>query len=115
MNRRSTTMPKTVSSTEAKTQFGTLLRWASEKSDEVIVKFYGEPKAVIMPYQEYEAFLKLREKERRRQAWEAVEEIRRRVEARTPDLTREEAYRLAGFSEEVIQETIQKDQELAQA
>jgi prevent-host-death family protein len=108
-------MPKIVSSTEAKTQFGTLLKWASQENDEVIVKFYGEPKAVIMPYQEYEALLKLREKERRRQAWEAVEKIRRRIEASTPELSQEEAYRLAGFSEEVVQETLQKDQEFAQA
>jgi prevent-host-death family protein len=83
-------MPKTVSSTEAKAQFGTLLSWASEQNDEVIVKFYGEPKAVIMPYQEYEAFLKLRKQEQKRKVLAALDELRKEVRQQNPDLTLEE-------------------------
>lgn len=107
-------MPRTVSSTEAKTQFGTLLKWASEENDEVIVKFYGEPKAVIVPYQEYETFLKLRKQEQKRKALEALDELRKEMRRQNPELSQEEAYRLAGFGEEVIQNTLAKDEELAE-
>lgn len=106
-------MPKTVTSTEAKTQFGSLLKWMKEKKDEVIVKVYGEPTAVIMPYPEYEALLKLRKKEQVRKALAALDELRKEVQRQTPDLTAEEAYRMAGFSEEVIQETLAMDEKLA--
>ena len=108
-------MPRTISSSEAKSKFGEVLKWTTENNDEVIVKLYGEPKAVIMPYTEYTEVEKLRKREERRKAWETLEEIRKRVRAQNPDMTPEEAYRLAGFSEEVIQETLKKDKELAEA
>jgi prevent-host-death family protein len=108
-------MPKTVSSTEAKTQFGTLLKWASETNDEVIVKLYGEPRAVILPYHEYEELLKLRKQEQKRKVLAALDELRKEVRRQNPDLIAEEAYRLAGFGEEVIQNTLAKDKELAEA
>ena len=47
-------MPKTISSTEAQSQFGSILKWAKDNNDEVIVKLYGEPAVVLVPYAEYE-------------------------------------------------------------
>lgn len=107
-------MPKLVSSTEAKTRFGELLKWAEEHNDDVIVKLYGEPKAVIMSYAEYEEVSRLRQREERWKAWEALEGIRKRVRAQNLDLTEEEAYRRAGFSEDVIQETLKNDRQPAE-
>jgi prevent-host-death family protein len=97
-------MPKTVSSTEAKALFGTLLKWTAEQDDEVIVELYGKPMAVLMPYDEYEKIRQLREQERRRVALESLRALRARVQARNQDLSEAEAYRLAGFDERVIEE-----------
>src|SRR5688572_11191435 len=106
-------MPKTVSSSEAKSKFGEIVKWSAENKDEVIVKLYGEPTVVIMPYSEYEEVEKLRKREQRRKAWEALEKLRKEVQEKMPAISAEEAYRLAGFSEEVIQETLKADEELA--
>ena len=112
---RTVGMPKTVSSTEAKARFGALLKWADESNESVIVTRYGQPVAVIMSCAEYEEVLKLRKREQKRKALEALEALRDEARLRNPDLTAEEAYRLAGFSEEVIQETLQADEALAAA
>lgn len=49
----------------------------------------------------------------KRKFLKALNALRKKVQRRNPDLTAEEAYRLAGFSEEVIQETLRADAELA--
>lgn len=108
-------MPKTVSSTEAKSRFGELLKWAAESKDRVVVKLYGEPAAVIMSYTEYEEVERLRKREQKRKALEALEALRQEAARQNPDLTAEEAYRLAGFSEKVVRETLKADEELAAA
>lgn len=106
-------MPRTVSSSEAKARFGELVKWTTENQDKVIVKLYGEPAAVIMSYAEYEEVEKLRKRELKRKTLEALDALRQEARRQNPDLSAEEAYRLAGFSEEVIQETLQADDELA--
>lgn len=106
-------MPKTVTSSEAKSRFGELVKWTTENQDKVIVKLYGEPTAVIISYTEYEEVEKLRKREQKRKVLEALDALREEVRRQNPDLSDEEAYRLAGFSEEVIQDTLKTDQELA--
>lgn len=105
-------MPKTVSSSEAQNNFGAMLQWAEENQDEVVVERRGKPAGVLMGYEQYQEFQRLKAQERKRKALEALEELRREVQRHNPGLTAEEAYRAAGFSEEVIQETLQSDEEL---
>lgn len=105
-------MPKTISSTEAQAQFGSVVKWARENNDEVIVKLYGEPAVVLMPYAEYAKLEKLRQQETKRNALKALDAMRRQVQADNPELTAEEAYRLAGFSEDIIRETLESDSHL---
>jgi len=106
-------MPKTVTSTEAKSRFGEILKWTTESKDAVIVKLYGEPAAAIISYAEYAEVEKLRKREQKRKALEALEALRQEVRRQYPDLTGEEAYHAAGFSDELIRETLQSDEELA--
>ena len=107
-------MPKTISSTEAQSQFGSILKWAKDNNDEVIVKLYGEPAVVLVPYAEYERLEKLKRQEARRQALAELEAIRAGIAEQNPDIRAEEAYREAGFSEEVIQETLRMDEQLTE-
>ena len=107
-------MPRRVSSSEVQNNFGAMLQWAEENNDEVVIERRGKPAGVIIAYEEYQEVMRLREQERRRKLFGRMEAIRQTVAARNPDLTAEEAYRLAGFSEEVIQQTLASDQELAQ-
>ncbi|WP_374689749.1 type II toxin-antitoxin system Phd/YefM family antitoxin [Promineifilum sp.] len=98
-------MPKTVTVSEAKNKLSSMLQWAVDNRDEVVVESHGEPKAVILPYGEYEEFLTFREQARRREAFRQLEELAERVRARNADLTTEEAEQLA---DEITRETIQR-------
>jgi len=107
-------MPRTITSTEAQAQFGSILKWAKENNDEVVVKLYGEPAVVMIPYAEYERVEKLRKREAGRRAFAELEVIRQGIAAKNPDINMEEAYREAGFSEEAIKETLRMDVQLAE-
>ena len=105
-------MPKIVSSSEAQSRFGEIVKWTKKSQDEVIVKLYGEPAVVIMSYAEYEEVEKLRKREQRRKAFEVLGQLRDEARGQNPELSDEDAYRLAGFSEEVITETLNTDMKL---
>lgn len=98
-------MPKTVSVSEAKNQLSAVLDWAVEHGDGVVIESRGEPKAVILSYEEYKEFLALQEQARRREALRQLEQLAERIWARNADLTDEEVEQLA---EEISQETIQR-------
>jgi prevent-host-death family protein len=98
-------MPKTVSVSEAKNKLSAMLQWAVEHGDEVVVESRGEPKAVIVPYEDYQELMALKKKARRREALQQLEELATQLQAGNADLTPEEVEKLA---EEVSQETIQR-------
>jgi prevent-host-death family protein len=72
-------MPKTVSSSEAKSKFGEIVKWSTENKDEVIVKLYGEPAVVMMPYSEYEQFENLHKRKEIRKAHNSLMAYRTEV------------------------------------
>ena len=57
---------------------------------------------------------KLRIRELKRRALESLDALREEVRRQQPNLSAEEAYRIAGFSEEVIRQTLEYDQKLAE-
>lgn len=98
-------MPRTVTATEAKTKFGSIVDWAAESKDDVIVESHGEPRAVIISFEEYQKVIRLREEARRQSALLRLRSLRDRVRARNQDLDEEQAASLAGrFSKEVVAE-----------
>lgn len=103
-------MTKIVSASEAKSRFGSMLKQAQQ--EQVIIEVHGEPEAVLISYDEYKLMEELKEQNRRQKAWEAFENLRKEVATRMPDLTDEEAYKLAGVSDEIAKELIEKDKEL---
>ncbi len=104
----------TVSASEAKSRFGAILAWATKNNNEVVIRVYGEPKGVVMSYEEYERVQELREQERKRKIWEELEALRRKVSARFADVPEEDRYRKAGISESVIREIIEEETKLAE-
>ncbi|MBI1297550.1 type II toxin-antitoxin system prevent-host-death family antitoxin [bacterium] len=105
-------MPRVVSSSEAQNNFGAMLQWTEEQGEEIVVERRGRPAAVIISYDEYTEVVRLRQEERKRQALTAIRQARANVRAANQDLSDEEAYRLAGFSQEVIRETLATDEQL---
>ena len=49
-------MPKIVTATEAKTNFGAMMDWTVTEKDQIIVQSHGQPKAVIINYNDYTRF-----------------------------------------------------------
>ena len=98
-------MSKTVSVSEAKNRLSAVMDWAVKNGEEVVVESRGEPKVVILAYGEYQEFVALREKERRREAFRQLEALAEKIWAQTSDLSEEEAEQLA---EEISQETIER-------
>ena len=88
-------MPKTVSVSEAKNQLSAVIDWAVDNGDEVIVESRGEPKIVMLPYQDYQEFLTFRELSRRREVLRQLEELAEQIWSQTADLNVEEAGQLA--------------------
>jgi prevent-host-death family protein len=102
-------MPKTISASKAKNQFGSIIRWVIKQGDEVVVESHGEPRIVIMPFAEYDEFRRLREEARRKEALIRLKALGEKIRARNRDLTPEEGDRLAGqFSKEFVQEMVEE-------
>ncbi len=104
---------KTISASEAKSRFGGVLNWAAKNNTSVVIKVYGEPKGVLISYQEYQRMLHLREQERKRKIWEEMESLRQEVSAQGQELSGEDRYRLAGMSAQAIQELVEADEKLS--
>ena len=98
-------MPRTVSASEAKTRFGTIADWAAEAQDDVIVESHGQPKVVIISFEEYQRVVVLREEARRRQALERLHRLRDRVSARNQDLDEEGA---VAWADRVVREVVRE-------
>jgi prevent-host-death family protein len=98
-------MPKTISVSEAKNKLSAMLDWAVQNKDGVIVESRGQPKAVILPYAAYEAYLSMREKEKRRAAMKRMEELAVIVQAQNQDLSPDEAEQ---FADEISRESIER-------
>jgi len=100
-------MPRTVSASQAKTRFGSIIKWAIDAKDSVIIESYGQPKVVIVPFEAYQQMIELREKARREQALARLERLREEIRAGNRNLTKEQADSLADrFSRKVIEEMV---------
>lgn len=106
-------MPRTVTLNEAQQDLDNVLQWAKENHEGVILEQSGKPEGVLMAYDEYAELTRLRRQEAKRKTLAVLEEIRGEGAELNQNLTDEEKYRLAGFSEEVIRETIDHDKKLA--
>lgn len=102
-------MTKTISASQAKTNFGTLLSLATKEGDEFIIESYGQPKAALLPFGEYQKVENLRREAERQQILLELEALREKIQKREPRLTAKEADRLADrLTREVIEEMVKK-------
>lgn len=112
-------MAITVTSTEAKNNFGELLKWTKENAGAIYVKQYGEPTAVILSLTEFEKLQADAAKEQKRRVLAKVENMRRESWASLPEDAEEvdavKAYMEAGFTEDVAVETANFDRHLVQS
>ncbi len=106
-------MTISVTSSEARKSLGKLLHLASEENEEVVINVRGEPTAVIVSYSQYEQLTLEREARKREEALRLLRSARARVQERMEGVSREEAYRMAGFGENVIKEILRHEKKRA--
>ena len=94
-------MTTTIQSTDLRRQVRAVLDRVRRKREPVIVRTYGSPQAVLIPYEEFEAYQAWRARQRERTAWLAeLRAIAEKVSARAA-LTEGEAAQLI---EEAVRE-----------
>lgn len=85
---------RTVSSNEAKQHWGAMMKAASEGED-VIVESHGKPKAVVISPGAFEELRQARERQRREEAIQWLEDFEASYDGRNDDLTDEQIEELA--------------------
>ncbi|MDQ3541717.1 MAG: type II toxin-antitoxin system Phd/YefM family antitoxin [Chloroflexota bacterium] len=102
------TMPlKTMSSTEAKQQWGSVMNAASAPDDAVIVESHGKPKVAVISYDRFERLQELEEQAQRARALEQLCLVEERAGDRNSDLTDEQIDALADrFSREFAEDLV---------
>ncbi|MBI4009164.1 type II toxin-antitoxin system prevent-host-death family antitoxin [Candidatus Roizmanbacteria bacterium] len=101
--------PKTVSASEAKNKFGTVMKWVIKEKNDVIVENRGKPRVAVISFNEYESIKKVKEEIKRRTALEQLKALQKRVSERNKDLTPKQADVLADrFSREIIEDMVKE-------
>ncbi|HRJ41775.1 MAG TPA: type II toxin-antitoxin system Phd/YefM family antitoxin [Caldilineaceae bacterium] len=105
-------MSVSVSSNEARSSLGRLLRLAAEKDEKVVIEVRGQPKAVLVSYADYQELLRWKKSQQAVSALEKIRAARESVLARTEELSERDAYRLAGFGERAADEIVSHDRQI---
>lgn len=104
-------MSVSVSSNEARSRLGRLLRLAAEKDENVVIEVRGQPKAVLVSYADYQELLRWKKSQQAISALEKIRAARESILERTAELSESDAYRLAGFGERAAEEIVSHDQQ----
>jgi prevent-host-death family protein len=81
---------KVISATDAKNKFGALIAQVAETGETVVVERQGKARAAIISLEDYREFRRLKELERRHEAWKKLEQLRQEISERNKDMTEEE-------------------------
>ena len=97
-------MSTPISATELTAQLDSVLRRV-EAGDEVIVEGDGQPRAVLISFAAFQDVLAMRERQRKLDVLDRLNDLRERVSARNGDLSFEQAEEIA---EEITQAALQR-------
>lgn len=88
-------MVRTISATEAKVNFGSVVRQVRSDDEPVIVENHGQPFVAIVPVEKLDRLAELEDQERRRVALERIRKLQETIATRNQDLSAEEADTIA--------------------
>jgi prevent-host-death family protein len=74
------------STTEAKNQFSSIMNFVAGSGGAAVIESHGRSRAAVISYEEFEAFKRLKVKERRQQSWKRLEALRKEVSSQNQDL-----------------------------
>lgn len=98
---------RTVSSNDAKQQWGSVMNAARNPDDAVIVESHGKPRVAVISYDRFEKLRELEDQARRAWALEQLRQLEERIGDRNSDLTDEQIEELADrFSREFVDDLV---------
>ena len=98
-----------VSITEAKSKLSSLVAWANNNDDAVVIQSRGNPQALIIPYTYRGDIEKLIEKKRRNEAIDLLYQVAAEVGEKNKNLSEKDAQKLADrFVREVINNMVKE-------
>lgn len=91
-------MALTVSSNEARSNLGNLLKTTSE--EEVVIAVRNKPTAVLISYADYEEFQRLQKMQKRLAGLQKMRELKARTQQGIQEIPQATLYREAGMTDE---------------
>lgn len=93
---------RTMSSNEAKQNWGQIMAIANEPGTAIIVESHGKPRVAVIPVEDLETFRKLQQAARREEGLRTLREIEAAYDGRNDDLSEDEIDELANrFAKEL--------------
>lgn len=86
---------KTMSSNEAKQNWGSVMSTVEVPEDAVVVESHGKPKAAVISFERFEKLRELEKKDQRERALRRLREFEASYDGRNDDLSEEEIEELA--------------------
>jgi prevent-host-death family protein len=86
---------RTMSSNEAKQNWGQVMAIADEPGTVIVVESHGKPRVAVIPIEDLETFRRLQQAARREEALRTLREIEAAYDGRNDDLTEDEITDLA--------------------
>lgn len=86
---------KTISSNDAKQQWGSMMNAVRNPDDAVIVESHGKPRVAVISYDRFEKLRDLEDQARRASALEQLRQLEERMGDRNSDLTDEQVEELS--------------------
>jgi prevent-host-death family protein len=100
---------KTMSSNEAKQNWGEVMKTATEPDSAVIVESHGKPKAVVISIERFEKLRELEAQAARDAAMAWLREFEASFDGRNDDLTEEQIEELADrFADEFVDDLVEE-------
>ena len=98
---------KTMSSNEAKQNWGSVIKAASGADDAVIVESHGKPKAAVISIERFEKLRELEQQEKRAKGLALLRRIEESYDGRNDDLSDDQIEELANrFSRDFVDDLV---------
>lgn len=98
-----------ISATDAKNNFGNLLSQVADSGEPVVVERQGKPRAAIISMEQYRELRAFQKEQRRREAVEALRQLRSEISSQNRDLSDEQIEEFAQrVRDDVMQAVVDK-------
>jgi len=104
---------RTMSSNEAKQNWGQVMAVANEPGTTIVIESHGKPRVAVISYDELTAYRAFRTEQRRQEGLRVLREIEAAYDGRNDDLTEEQITDLAVQATREVHEELAEERRIA--